>query len=385
MSLDAYSPAGLPVPVAVPSPDPFMGSPTDGLFGNMNEIGNSDTSMDNEISTLKSQGYATGLASALVRSNRANHPIRIWVVDNSGSMSIGDGTCVADGGGPSNFKTVSCSRWEELRDTVEYHAQLAELISAPTSFRLLNNTSGGSPEFSVGKNIGDAERAKDIMMGAMPGGATPLVEHIQKIRSDVLDMAPGLRAKGQQAVIVIATDGLPTDSYGQGGAEEQAHFTSAMRSLEGLPVWVVVRLCTDAESVREFYNDLDSNLELSLEVIDDFVSEAVEVHRHNPWLNYCLPLHRAREFGVHDNVFDHIDERRLQKRGLRDLCVTLFGDEGLKKIDPDVNWKEFSEKVAFLVEKEGLNYSPVKKKEMPWINIKKMNKMYGPSRGCVLM
>lgn len=28
----------------------------------------------------------------------------------------------------------------------------------------------------------------------------------------------------------------------------------------------------------------------------------------NPWLDYALPLHRLRETGYHDRVFDMLDE-----------------------------------------------------------------------------
>eukprot|EP00980_Cylindrotheca_fusiformis_P022116 scaffold8999_cov73-Cylindrotheca_fusiformis.AAC.1 len=113
-------------------------------------------------------------------------------------------------------------------------------------------------------------------------------------------MAPTLRQLGRKVVIVIATDGLPTDERGYGGSNHNQEFVDALRMLEGLPVWVVVRLCTDDEDVVNFYNELDGQLELSIEVLDDFTGEAVEVTTENPWLNYTLPLHRLREFGFHD-------------------------------------------------------------------------------------
>lgn len=59
-------------------------------------------------------------------------------------------------------------------------------------------------------------------------------------------------------------------------------------------VWVVIRLCTDEQPVVDFYNALDSVLELPLEVLDDHLNEAKECHQFNSWLNYALPLHRCK-------------------------------------------------------------------------------------------
>ena len=39
----------------------------------------------------------------------------------------------------------------------------------------------------------------------------------------------------------------------------------------------------------EIYNGLDEQLELSIEVLEDFSQEAKEVGTHNPWRNYALP------------------------------------------------------------------------------------------------
>jgi hypothetical protein len=58
-------------------------------------------------------------------------------------------------------------------------------------------------------------------------------------------------------VITLATDGLPTDAEGNGGSFEQKAFVEALRMLEQLPIWLVIRLCTNEESVVEFYNMLD--------------------------------------------------------------------------------------------------------------------------------
>ena len=42
-----------------------------------------------------------------------------------------------------------------------------------------------------------------------------------------------------------------------------------MRQLENLPVWVVVRLCTDEDKMVNYWNNVDSEVELNMDVIDD--------------------------------------------------------------------------------------------------------------------
>ena len=71
----------------------------------------------------------------------------------------------------------------------------------------------------------------------------------------------------------------------------------ALESLQGLPVFVVIRLCTDYGPIVDFYNGLDERLDLNLDVLDDHLAEANEVYEYNPWLNYPLILHRMREMG----------------------------------------------------------------------------------------
>ena len=214
-----------------------------------------------------------------------------------------------------------------------------------------------------------------------PGGCTPLTAHITEIHRKVVEMTPELRRTGTRVVIVIATDGLPTDEMAQGGAYEKKRFVDALKLLEGLPVWVVIRLCTDEEEVVDFYNNLDEQLELSLEVLDDFCGEALEVYGHNPWLNYTLPLHRCREMGYHHRVFDLIDERALTKTELRDFFEILFGDlDGLP--DPSIDWMGFSHEIERLVRKESPQWNPVKKVVSPLIDMNRLNRKYGGAGEC---
>lgn len=365
---------------------------------------NSITPLDpHTIQDLRAQGYTDGLIRSL-QVNKMEFPIRFWVVDNSGSMLTHDGHRMVQKGynnkkGDDDLKYIDCTRWEEIKESVLYHANMAAHLNAPTIFRLLNHpgASIGSQEFGIcinspanesnklGSSFGEVSNAERIMNAIRPSGGTPLTDHILAIQQQVMDIAPQLNATGKRAVIIIATDGLPTDSnrYGSEGSRDQ--FVQALRLLEGLPVWIVIRICTDDDDVVEFYNDLDEKLELSLEVLDDFQGEAKEVFEFNPWLNYSLPIHRIRELGFHDRVFDLIDERRLSKTEVQQYCRLLFGEDRFDGMpDPDVDWKGFIAALEGMVSDESKQWNPMFNKKKPLISIKKLKRFDG-NHGCAIM
>lgn len=93
-----------------------------------------------------------------------------------------------------------------------------------------------------------------------------------------------------------------------------------------------------------------------------------------------------REMGFHDRVFDMLDERTLTKGELRDFCMLLFGVENFDGVsDPSVDWHGFMSSIDYLLKKEELQYDPVKKRMAPWINLQKLNKIYGDGSACVIM
>ena len=338
---------------------------------------------ENQIQKLLDQGYTRGLAASL-NQMRDVYALRFWIIDNSGSMQKTDGHRMVPTKNREVVKMVECSRWEEISQCVDYHIQLAGLIGAPTRFRFLNNPGAnvGPQQFSVAENpersMYDVQEATKIMRGARPSGCTPLTSHILKIHQEVSQMTPELCRLGKKVVIIIATDGLPTDERGVGGHRQNQEFVESLRCLEGLPVWVVVRLCTDEEDVVGFYNDLDGQLELSLEVLDDFEGEAAEITGENPWLTYALPLHRLREMGYHDRVFDMLDERPLTRTEVRDFCALLFGEQHFDGVpDPSLDWKEFKSYVERMLRRESLQFDPIKRRLKKWISVKRLNRIYG--------
>jgi len=116
--------------------------------------------------------------------------------------------------------------------------------------------------------------------------------------------APELQQKGRKLMLVLVTDGVPNGS--------RHAFVESIRMLaREYPVHIVVRLCTNDSSVAEFFNQVDQEVELSLDIVDDFQNEAKNVHYYNPWLTYSHILHTIREAGTLSKLLDLIDERTL--------------------------------------------------------------------------
>jgi len=66
---------------------------------------------------------------------------------------------------------------------------------------------------------------------------TPLCHHIREIIEEIRSIEDSLRRNNQMACVIIATDGESTDG----------DVAEALKPLEHLPCFVVVRLCTHDE------------------------------------------------------------------------------------------------------------------------------------------
>ena len=208
-------------------------------------------------------------------------PVRFFITDDSGSMLTNDGNRIV-GSDSRKKKLIKCTRWSELTQSLRFMAELSEAAHAPSEFRLLNN----AEPVLVGKNDDNGsglELIKEILDDS-PGGQTPICAQINEVVIKIQEMEDALRNANQTAAVVICTDGVSTDG----------DVATAMKPLQDLPVWVVVRLCTDEELI-DYWNNIDGELELEMDVLDDIKGEALEVRAANDWLNYGEQLHRLRE------------------------------------------------------------------------------------------
>ena len=200
--------------------------------------------------------------------------------------------------------------------------------------------------------------------------------------ADIERLSEALRENNQKAVVVICTDGESTDG----------DLADAMKPLQYLPVLVVVRLCTDEDETVEYWNGIDEKLEIDIDVLDDFRSEAVEVQAANGWLTYGEPMHRLREFGCVLKECDLIDENLISSEQMRSMCAYLLGDGQAKRFPcPDTNFPEFCRVVRESSAKaDGCVYDPVTNQKKPWVNLQKVCQLYrysdpGGSAACNIM
>lgn len=326
----------------------------------------------------KLNNFPPGLVKAMVSSLSA-FPVRFFVVDNSGSMQATDGNrLILDAQGRGRM--VQATRWEELSDTVMQIGTMAHALNARVDFHLLNPrpvlhgrgrlepagqfftmTHDGRSTEEVGA-VSTCGQPLDVLglrqvMATSPGGTTPLTEAVMQLVSLIEPAAAQLRARGQQAVVVLATDGMPNDP---------PSFLAALQRLQLLPVWTVVRLCTDDDGVVRYWSDLDASLEAPLEVLDDDRGEAKEVHAKNPWLTYGSPLQLARTFGLQDKLFDLLDEAALLPSQVRQFCELLLG---VPLPEPDLDAAAFIAAVQAALQTMPPVFDPLTSRLKPWIDV----------------
>jgi hypothetical protein len=94
-----------------------------------------------------------------------------------------------------------------------------------------------------------------------PLDETPLCAQLEQIVQEIEEFSPFLLQQHKRATIIIATDGEPSD----GDLKE------ILLRLKPHPVSIVLRVCTSDLNFLQYWNLLDRELDLSLDVIDDLL------------------------------------------------------------------------------------------------------------------
>lgn len=305
-------------------------------------------------------GWPQGLVSTFIKGCK-KIPIRFFVVDDSGSMSTNDGKRIVHSGQIS--KIISCTRWAELSDSLKFHATLAETAQVPTEFRLLN---GADPVMvGLGDDMGEGLKFAMEVFDEAPAGQTPLCEHISCVIAAIRSLEADLRANNQKAAVIIATDGESTDGS----------VADAMRPLQHLPVVVIIRLCTDSAKIVSYWDEIDKELELEMDVLDDLVAESKSVAETNGWITYGDALHKLREFGSPLKEMDHIDEGPLGSEEMLRLIDNIFNTGPIPH--PELDFAGFRDGVRRAVDQEAKIFDPITGTARPWINLDHLCRRFG--------
>lgn len=165
-----------------------------------------------QVQCLMQQGFTSSLARLVIQHSKS-FALRIWIIDNSGSMNAADGKKLVATKKRTDVRWVTCTRFAELQECVLYHAQLSALLEAPTRFTLLN-----TPDNGLSQEMGVAEMGCDMvdeeilslsstLQKVYPRGVTPLTNHIHAIYDTIQGIEASLCQEGKKVVVVVATDG----------------------------------------------------------------------------------------------------------------------------------------------------------------------------------
>lgn len=296
---------------------------------------------------LRSNNWPPFLQNYMI-SHLDRYPIRYFIIDDSSSMGISDGERFIND--DTNFRNQYCTRWEELAQTLKFQIALSTRGDIKSKFFMLSGQEFDNETSSESKML--------MKASTFARGGTPLCQTIYKVIDDLKSHEDWLRENDKVATVSIATDGLSSDG----------DVAIPLNILKNMPVRIILRLCTDEDSVVEYWNKIDKELEINLDILDGYVDEAIEIYKPNPWLCYGLPLHQMREFGVSSLELDHINDRELDYVSKLKLVTMIYGDD-FSDVITDVDLRNAS------VPKQ---FCPIKWSSREWISLTKN------SCGCVI-
>lgn len=200
------------------------------------------------------------------------------------------------------------SRWDELKQTINVIMKAALLFDSDgIDLAFLNRDNG-----QVHKNIQDT-KAVEGLFREEPAGRTPLTTRISEIFN-------AYKTNEKPVLLVIGTDGEPTDSYR--GASKMDGLRRLMDERESNPdlkghIAISFVMCTQDQRTIAAYNSIDTRYS-NVDCINDFANEKAEIVNRE-----------IREaFGYHDWIMKALlgpvcqDVDKLDERAT-DCCTIL--------------------------------------------------------------
>jgi hypothetical protein len=196
-----------------------------------------------------------------------------------------------------------------------FHIDFANVSGVPADFFFLHQW---RTPFSISGDVANRKKISDKISMAFSADVNdsredvPLCARVREMIRQIEEYKPKI-GSGQKIVLFIATQGLPSD----GDIQE------ALQPLNGSPVHLVVRLCSDDAELKSAWRSIRSGLNIKVDIISGLSVES-SVPK-NKWLSYGEPLRQFREMGgsLGDVSFTQIDEELLSFGEMKKLCEKM--------------------------------------------------------------
>jgi hypothetical protein len=224
----------------------------------------------------------------------------VFVFDDSGSMN----SVLSDS--PLNTGVFKATRWDELKNFSKISIDLANIFNPEgIDIHFLNR-----PAARNVRNLNDLEP----YLVNKPSGFTPM----RRVLETVLRENDPVALAERKLLIVIVTDGEPTDDYGK---EDISGLKYALQS-RAKNVYTTIVSCTDEDNTMDYLNNWDRIIP-RLDVVDDYRNEKSEVLKAKgarfpfSYGDYIVKI----LIGSMDPELDNMDESHVTKS---DDCCTML-------------------------------------------------------------
>lgn len=167
--------------------------------------------------------------------------------------------------------------------------------------------------------------------------------HQLKIEESLKEFCPNeLRRVGKEGktVTVLVMTSLPPWGNRRGEPHDHEKFVALLNDYADLPVTFVFLVESEDEDIVSFYEGLlapGSDVAADVRVARGLGAAVDGVRRHNPWLNYCLPLHLCGALGIGGDVLSTAARRPLRADEVAAFCDAFVG----RVPDPDLDADAF--------------------------------------------
>ena len=215
------------------------------------------------------------------------------------------------------------------------------------------------------------------------GGVTPLPDIVRLITNEIISYKnrqneEGMRRDLVKWTIIFNTDGEPNDGYHSINYAKKDFEKELRKLIQRVHCEIIFNVITDEETVVEYYNELDVNLNkgyeetaTSVDVLDDWKNEALESQGKNPCIVYSIDIHKKRISGGNHITFDMIDEETMNMFYTNIFIKIILDRSDIPDVD-DPNYFNFLENIV----KDKKVYDITKNTFKPIVNINALKMKY---------